>query len=486
MAGLKSGKYFESAAWAWWLAAICAPVKGKAKGKKAPAAKAKQAVAAPAKAPPSVTPSQMVAAERKPAKDKALCAIEEVYFIHNDGRLILAASSSAAADRDAQDVFAGMFTAIQDFIKDSMSRKGDLGSFDYGDNRIIIERGRHITCAVTIYGTEPGDMRDEVREVVRQVEGNYAGVIERWDGDKAKLGGITEFAKRILGLTGGVDRDTVVKATEKKGVKLLSEVEFFQGFVRLKTAVKNDTETVVTDAALHIVYDDNVLRLDHIQPVYEYKRGKVHLGNINAGEKKTVAFNFDPIICMESNIDGNLTFRDVKGSLQVSSMKTRRADIVCPIFFTRENANTAMLKRLVKEELASQDSKVFRYPDGLAPNQAFELCKGVVHLHDVKFVREFFEESPTWLGEAWFYGETKVKGYKIVIRVTVREDSHTSEFFVASQEMEVITGLLAELGHSLNRMLKEKYMGRLKAQPIVDQRLKKELTDKPLLIEKEP
>ncbi len=466
---------------------------GKGKGKKAPPTKGTTKAKATASLQPPVqsaaatttAATQMVAAERRPAKDKALCAIEEVYFIHNDGRLILAASSTAAADRDAQDVFAGMFTAIQDFIKDSMAREGNLGSFDYGDNRIIIERGHYIACAVTIYGTEPGDLRDEVREVVRQVEGNYAGVIERWDGDKAKLGGITEFAKRILGLTGGVDRETVVRATEKKGVKLLSEVEFFQGFVRLKTAVKNDTETVITDAALDIVYDDNVLRLDHIQPVYEYKRGKVHLGNINAGEKKTVAFNFDPIICMESNIDGNLTFRDVKGSLQVSTMKTRRADIVCPIFFTRENANTAMLKRLVKEELASQDSKVFRYPDGLAPSQAFELCKGVVHLHDVKFVREFFEEAPTWLGEAWFYGETKVKGYKIVIRVTVREDSHTAEFFVASQEMEVITGLLAELGHSLNRMLKEKYMGRLKAQPIVDQRLKKELTDKPLLIERE-
>jgi hypothetical protein len=457
----------------------------KPKGKtKATAAKAKpKAAAAAAEA---VSTSRQVAAETKPAKHKALCAIEEVYFIHNDGRLILAASSSAAADRDAQDVFAGMFTAIQDFIKDSLSSKGDLGSFEYGDNRIIIERGRHITCAVTIFGTEPKVLRDEVREVVRQVEGNYAGVIERWDGDKAKLGGITEFAKRILGLTGGIDRATVVKSTEEKGVKLLSEVEFFQGFVRLKTAVKNDTDTVITDAALDIVYDDNVLRLDHIQPVYEYKRGKVHLGNINAGEKKTVAFNYDPIICMESNIDGNLTFRDVKGSLQVVSMKTRRADIVCPIFFTRENANTAMLKRLVKEELASQDSKVFRYPDGLAPNQAFELCKGVVHLHDVKFVREFFEEKPNWLGEAWFYGETKVKGFKIVIRVTIREESHTSEFFVASGEMEVITGLLAELGHSLNRMLKEKYMGRLKAQPIVDQRLKKELTDKPLLIEREP
>jgi hypothetical protein len=365
-----------------------------------------------------------------------------------------------------------------------MSRDGELGSFEYGSNRIVIERGKHITLAVTLFGAEPPQLRDEIRDVLRQVEGSYAGVIERWDGDKGKLKGISEWGNKLLGLTGGIDRDTVLKSREKKGVKLVSEVEFFQGFVRLKVAVKNDTDTVITDSAIDIVYDDTVLRLDHIQPVYEFKRGKVHLGNVNAAEKKTVAFNFDPIICMESMIDGTLTYRDLHGKLQVVSMKSRRADIVCPIFFTRENANTAMLKRLVREELSAQDSKVYRYPDGLAPLQAFELCKGVVHLHDVKFVREFIEPKPSWLGEAWFYGETKVKGYKIVIRVTVREASHSAEFFVASQQMEVITGLLAELGHSLNRMLKEKYMGRLKAQPIVDQKLKKDITEQPLLIER--
>ena len=479
----------------WWLLVLIIVIvlvgvfvvvgKGRKGKAEAPAPATREPAEATKAAVSAAPPAAVVAAAAAPVKERPLCAIEEVYFIHNDGRLIMAATAKDSVDRDAQDVFAGMFTAIQEFIKDSMQREGYLGSFEYGDNRIIIERGRYMTCAVTTFGTEPSDMREEIREVVRHIEGNYAGVIERWDGDKSKLGGINEFGKHILSLTGGIDRETVIKSKEKKGVKLLSEVEFFQGFVRLKAAVKNDTDTVITDAALDIVYDDNVLRVDHIQPVYEYKRGKVHLGNINSGEKKTVAFNFDPIICMESMIDGTLTYRDVGGKLQVVSMKSRRADIVCPIFFTRENANTAMLKRLINEELASQDSKVFRYPDGLAPLQAFELCKGVVHLHDVKFVREFIEERPTWLGEAWFYGETKVKGYKIVIRVTVREDSHTSEFFVASQEMEVITGLLAELGHSLNRMLKEKYMGRLKAQPIVDEHLKKNITDQPLLLERE-
>ena len=443
-----------------------------------------QRAAAPATAPATARSAEALAAPM--GKEAAMCAIEEAYFIHVDGRLIhAAAAAEGEAGRADQDIFAGMFTAIQDFIKDSMSREGSLGSFDYGDNRVIIERGKFLMVAVTIFGQEPSALRDEIRDVVRQVEGSYAGVIERWDGDKGKLRGISEWGNKVLDLTGRIDRETVLKSKERKGVKLVSEVEFFQGFVRLKVAVKNDTDTVITDAAIDIVYDDNVLRLDHIQPVYEFKRGKVHIGNVNSGEKKTVAFNFDPVICMESLIDGNLTYRDVSGKLQVVSMKSRRADIVCPIFFTRENANTAMLKRLVREELTAQDSKVYRYPDGLAPMQAFELCKGVVHLHDVKFVREFIEPKPSWLGEAWFYGETKVKGYKIVIRVTVREASHSAEFFVASQQMEVITGLLAELGHSLNRMLKEKYMGRLKAQPIIDLKLKKDITEQPLLIERE-
>jgi hypothetical protein len=33
-------------------------------------------------------------------------------------------------------------------------------------------------------------------------------------------------------------------------------------------------------------------------------------------------------------------------------------------------------------------------------------------------------------------------------------------------------------------MLKEKYMGRLKAQPIVDSKLKKEISEQPLLLER--
>jgi hypothetical protein len=139
------------------------------KAKLAPAIASKtQAAAAPvaAAAAAPATPAAAVAAARDNVKEKSLCAIEEVYFILNDGRLVYAARSSTAPERSDQDIFAGMFTAIQDFIKDSMSQAGDLGSFDYGDNRIVIERGKVVTCAVSGQAHR-GQLRRSDREVGR-------------------------------------------------------------------------------------------------------------------------------------------------------------------------------------------------------------------------------------------------------------------------------------------------------------------------------
>jgi hypothetical protein len=267
---------------------------------------------------------------------------------------------------------------------------------------------------------------------------------------------------------------------------MLSEVEFFQGFVRLKVAVRNDTKTVITNVATDISYDVNVLRVARIQPEYEMSGAKVFLGTIGPREKKTVAYYLDPLICQESDVDGTASYKDSEGAFHTITMKRRRADIVCPIFFTEENANTAMLKRLIKEELVEQDSKLFTIPKILVPADALALAKEVIRGHDVRFVREFIEEGEenAFRGEAWFYGVTKVKKDKMVIRTSVWEERKTVEFFVASSRMEAITGLLAELGQNLNRALKDKYLGRVSAELIVDQEKQDAVKGLGLLIDK--
>ena len=101
-----------------------------------------------------------------------------------------------------------------------------------------------------------------MRDAINRIEGSYAGVIERWSGDQTQLAGVGAFVAPLLGLTQDLNREAIMAKTRTVGVKMLSEVEFFQGFVRLKVAVRNDTKMVITNVATDIVYDSNVLRVE--------------------------------------------------------------------------------------------------------------------------------------------------------------------------------------------------------------------------------
>ena len=415
--------------------------------------------------------------------------VEEVYVVYNDGRLVHHACHGETKGCVDTDLFGGMFTAIQQFIHDSMgaTREGaasQVGRLDYGENTILVERGKYLFLAAIIYGEERDVLREAMRDALNRIEGAYAGVIERWSGDQDQLADVPVIVAPILGLTSDLTRETIVSRTVSEGVKLLSEVEFYQGYVRLKIALRNDTKSVITNVAIDIAYDTNVLRVQRIQPEYETHGTKVLLGTVAPREKKTVAYYLDPLICQESDVDGTATYKDAAGAFKTVTMKRRRADIVCPIFFTEENANTAMLKRLIQGELKESDSKLFTIPKILPAKDAYELSKQVVRGHDVRFVREFVEAAPSFRGEAWFYGVTKVKKSKMVIRTSVMDDRRTVEFHVSSVRMEAITGLLAELGQNLNEALREKYMGRAKATPVIDEDQRAAVRGMGLLIDK--
>ena len=251
----------------------------------------------------------------------------------------------------------------------------------------------------------------------------------------------------------GATREEVVLATRPREVQVLSGLEFYQGFLRLKVGVLNSTLSVVTNATLDLDFDRDVLALDRVEPAtYRTEGAKVHLGVIHTGERKTVAYYFDPLICTSSAIDGTCRFRDAQGEARVSQMKRRVAEVVCPLFFTQEVANTAMLKRLVEAELQQFDVKAYELgadaPEGAA-RALFAEMKRAVLAHDVRLVREHAEEGAQAL-DAWFYGKTKVTEDEFVIRAAVFPARGRAEFYAASSSMSKVTGLLAELNRQLN------------------------------------
>jgi uncharacterized membrane protein len=419
--------------------------RGRAAAGAAPAAPA--APSAPA-APPAPPPMARTGDE---------LAVEDVFLIHLDGRLIHHATRRLATGVDS-DILSSMLTAVTSFVKDALARTGDgqLGSLEYGESKIILERGKACFLAVVITGRqEPPELREEMRQALRNVESEYGSALSSWDGNTATLSGVKKFLGPVTAFHMAAPPPPEAGKPAEVDVSLGGELEFYQGYVRLKIAVKNSSPSFIMDAALRVMYNDKALRLERLEPEYAMSGREIMLGNIGIKEKKTVALYLDPQICMESHVEATLTFKDAQGEMHHADMKRKLASVVCPIMHTDENINIPMLRRMLEGGLEQKDSKVFNLPPGLPPETAFELCKRAVQSHDIRQVREFSDKDP-FIGEAWYFG--KVKGReedKLVVKTAVRADTGSAEFYVASNSRLVVTGLLAELKNDLNKEYKK-------------------------------
>jgi len=162
-------------------------------------------------------------------------------------------------------------------------------------------------------------------------------------------------------------------------------------------------------------------------------------------------------MCTTTGIEALISFRDSQGTLHSIKMRRKSVSVVCPIFFTRDTANTALLKNLVNTELKCQDSKIFTIPTGLSEQKAFDLAVEAISGRSIHPVRKLSVATP-FVAEGWYYGTTKVKKMQMVIRVSVREETRSLELFVAAPVEEALTGMLAELGHEVRDILKKRGM----------------------------
>ena len=122
--------------------------------------------------------------------------IEEVFLVYRDGILIYHLSRSIVQDRD-EDVLSGMLTAVQEFVRDAF-RYGEhrqLQFLDFGDYRILIERGRMVYLAVVYSGRDTSGLRRKIRSVLSRIEVTFASVLENWNGDMDHVVGAREMIR---------------------------------------------------------------------------------------------------------------------------------------------------------------------------------------------------------------------------------------------------------------------------------------------------
>ncbi|MFQ6060353.1 MAG: DUF5915 domain-containing protein, partial [Thermoplasmata archaeon] len=140
--------------------------------------------------------------EKVAVESQGTYLVEDVFLIHRDGRLIVHETRKYREDID-EDVFSGMLSIVQDFVKDSFRSKNKVGlkRLDFGESKILMERGRYVSVASVVIGDEPVLLPLHILEVIHRIEEKYGEVLQNWTGMMSELAGIDEFVKELIFVT---------------------------------------------------------------------------------------------------------------------------------------------------------------------------------------------------------------------------------------------------------------------------------------------
>ena len=135
--------------------------------------------------------------------------VEEVFFIFEGGTLITHLTRHRQANVD-DEIFSGMFTAVQDFIHDSFVMNDDnlgirstdntwnLDELKLGDKKILIEHSINSYLAVIFSGKSSKRLRKVVNRLLEKIEQKYGIVLKKWNGNLDELYGTREILQVLM------------------------------------------------------------------------------------------------------------------------------------------------------------------------------------------------------------------------------------------------------------------------------------------------
>ncbi len=234
--------------------------------------------------------------------------------------------------------------------------------------------------------------------------------------------------------------------------KLKRQFGYHNGYLKLELDIINEDPMDIKDVVLDLIYDEKLLTLSHIKPIFTKLGKKLQIGPIAPSDKKSITIYFDPLICADTFIGGGLSFRDWQDKDKYIMLSPQKVRILCPILYTNESIGLNELKGLLKNEVTNNGSKVIDIPLGLNIERALRICKDLIFMYNVKLVQEIVSGNPRRI-EVWFYGTTEDQKNKFAIKLGIDEDTNCIELYVASTNNAAITGLLTDLLSSLNKNL---------------------------------
>tara|TARA_R110002096_G_scaffold22547_10_gene72349 strand:- start:3046 stop:4749 length:1704 start_codon:yes stop_codon:yes gene_type:complete len=129
-----------------------------------------------------------------------LYRVEQAYLISRENGLLIGHVHHEASRIKDSDAVSAMFTAIQDFVKESFSpdRTGRLESADMGEFTLWAVHGPHALLVCVIRGVPPKSLRAELTAILERIHFRYGEAIREYKGDTASIPDVELELQRCL------------------------------------------------------------------------------------------------------------------------------------------------------------------------------------------------------------------------------------------------------------------------------------------------
>ncbi|MBK8946302.1 MAG: BON domain-containing protein [Ignavibacteriae bacterium] len=113
--------------------------------------------------------------------------MKEIFLIHESTGILISHVSSLKFQKTVDaDLISGMLTAIKNFVSESFkinSENQNLYEIQYGDSKIILERGRYSYLALVISGQEPTSLNNKLSDLNIEIHKKFHKQLREFDGN---------------------------------------------------------------------------------------------------------------------------------------------------------------------------------------------------------------------------------------------------------------------------------------------------------------
>ncbi len=126
--------------------------------------------------------------------------VEQAYLISRENGLLVEHVHHQSSKIKDSDAVSAMFTAIQDFVKESFSpdRTGRLESADMGDFTLWAVHGPHALLVCVIRGVPPKSLRTDLTAILERIHFRYGEAIREYKGDTSTIPDVDVELERCL------------------------------------------------------------------------------------------------------------------------------------------------------------------------------------------------------------------------------------------------------------------------------------------------